>query len=246
MNTRFSLLSLLLVISLVASCLGWFVARRQVQQHAESLDALQAKHSSLRDSTGQIETPDPKKIYIRNLKTAAPRVFRFRVAIPTDMRASLDCRYDVGGQPVKLKTPPISTAVSNSQVSQGSHVVSELTIYVNRNSDSWSIGNYSSATNLSGFLPIRDENIMWLDNMREGVPLNGNAPGTGDSAGGIAAFMKVVASGSTLGIQYDTRSFSNSEEILVQEVWGMNDNKKHSIKFVISPHTVGDGSRRSK
>lgn len=241
---RFSLFSLLLVVAFVAICLGWFVAMRQVQQREREIKTLQAKYSDLHESTGQIDATDPEKIYVRNLRTAARGIYRFRVAIPYDMQASVDYRYEVDGQPVTLYQPPLSTAMSAGFVVDDSHSNSVLTIHLNGNPDSWSIGCNCNAMNLDCFDPIRDKKLLWLDRMREGVPLSKEGENPTSESPTYESLEDLLNStnGGAVGIKYDTRSFSASEEILLQEIWAKQDNKKHVTKFVLSSRPVGNGA----
>ena len=207
----------------------------------------------------RIDATDPEKIYVRNLRTAIPEAFRFRVAIPSEMLAFVDCRYEIAGQPTQLYRPPISTSWSNAAIQiDSSHIVSELTIYLKRNADSWSIGSSATGINLYSFLPIRDENISWLENMHEGIPLdknprdkphpletansNGNENSPPSISDILSAAIAAEEAGHIFGIQYDTRSFDKSEEILLVEIKGNGDKKDHVIKFVVTSNPDGNGT----
>ena len=250
-NRRFSLLSLLLIVSLVATCMGWFVARKQVELHKIEIETLQAKHSELRESTGQIDASDSEKIYVRNLETAAFGVYPFRVAIPVDMRASLQCRYEVDGQPARLTQSPVSVfnIPISPEVNEESHIISELTIYLKRNPDSWTIASSANGPNVDFFGTVRDKNLLWLDNMRESVPLNETTMGNENDpldANSLAELFLRSKGGRNMGISFDTQSFVKSEEILLQEIWGTAENENRVIRFVISPHSDDDGETETE
>lgn len=248
-SRRFSLFSLLLVVSCVAICLGWFVAMRQVQQREREIKTLKAEYLELHESTGQIDATDPEKIYIRNLKTFAPGIYSFRVAIPYDIQANVECRYEVDGQHVELNQPSLSVAGSAGfALDHKSHTISELTIFLDRNPNSWSIECNSNAMNLDCFRPVDDQNLLWIDKMGEGVPLSKEGENPTDYEKSFRGLVDFLVDRdfrvSMTGIKYDTRSFSASEEILLQEIWAKQDNKKHVIKFVLSSRPVGNSSTK--
>ena len=217
--------------------MGWFVARKQVELHKIEIETLQAKHSELRESTGQIDASDSEKIYVRNLETAAFGVYPFRVAIPVDMRASLQCRYEVDGQPARLTRPPVSVfnIPISPEVNEESHIISELTIYLKRNPASWTIASSANGPNVDFFGTVRGKNLLWLDNMRESVTTMGNEHDPLDAISLAELFLRSKG-GRNMGISFDTQSFVKSEEILLQEIWGTGENKNRVIRFVLTPH----------
>ena len=222
-NRRFSLVSLILLVSFVAAVMAWLVSQRAYQEQSSQFESLKVEHANLKDETGQIDSDDPDLIYVRSLRSDVPNVFRFRVAVPIDTNVHLDCRYDVNGESVALRSPSRQQDFfwSISSISPGalpiseSHRISELTIYLQKNSGLWTVkSNAGSSFAISThFGVLRDTRLQWLD----------------QSAGPQQANV-----GNPLGNPV-VHSSSKSEEVVLQRITGEMNSLQRSISFVLSP-----------
>ena len=108
-----------------------------------------------------------------------------------------------------------------------------------RDRGSWTIASSANGPNVDFFGTVRDKNLLWLDNMRESVPLNETTMGNENDpldANSLAELFLRSKGGRNMGISFDTQSFVKSEEILLQEIWGTGENKNRVIRFVLTPH----------
>ena len=231
-NKRFSLISLLLLVSLVATILAWSVARREVTQLEVKHHQLQQKHQSLRSKTRQIEATDPEWVYVTNLTMDVPNAFRYRIAVPKDTRLYLDCRYEVDGKPVALKSENqlygevsiggisfLQTGVPNETES---HETAELTLYMQRKKDGWVIGSVDNAASIFGLLNIFDDRLSWLD-------------------GPLHSFED------PLEFPDVENSYKKSQEIILEQIASIDDDlKKHVIRFVLIPNPVNVAGSETK
>jgi len=222
-NRRFSLVTLLLIVSLAATFMGWLVTQRAYQDQSSQFESLKRVHAKLRDETGQVDVEDPGLIYVRGLHSDVPNVYRFRVAVPFDTSVHLDCRYDVDGHSIALKRLQQDffwSKAPGAPPRTETHRISELTIFLQKNAGVWTVkSNADTSFAISThFGDLQDERLQWLD----------QPSSIGSPLGYPTEFFR-----------YPLHSSSKSEEVVLQQIFGEQDGRKHVISFVLSPSTPG-------
>ena len=79
---KFSILNVLLAITLFCTCLALYIAQTNFNQ-------LATETQSLRDETGQFEISDTSRIHIRALNPDYDSIWRFQAYIPDDSQLEL-------------------------------------------------------------------------------------------------------------------------------------------------------------
>ena len=87
---QFTVLNLMLFITVSCLALGWYSTHRKLQQE-------QTRVSHLHNETGKLAIKDPSKIQLRTMRTMSNRTSRFRIRFPADNQ------YDFVVGPVTIK-----------------------------------------------------------------------------------------------------------------------------------------------
>ena len=84
---KFSLLTLLLIVTLAGLLLALVLARRELTLQQTRYDELHGRYTKLFEQTGQIEATDRNLVYVRKLSSSCPLSFRYRIAVPDRYRS---------------------------------------------------------------------------------------------------------------------------------------------------------------
>jgi len=153
----FSLLSLLLFVSLCCAVMALYISSAQ-QKDAER------KYRTLLNWSDRIEISDPTLFHYQPLPQPAPLVFQYQVAVPRD--TELELRV-IGGRKSPDGTIPTLCTMELCGPRDGFAVPEQytITVYFQNTSSGHRIGFKSEVDGLQTF--VHTERLDWLDSLLE-------------------------------------------------------------------------------
>ena len=176
---KFSIKSLLVLITLVALCVALVLSRLQLSKATEELKTQQARAKTdldaLKAEYNALNVSDPTRIKA----VAMPRLLGFnmwqwRVYMPPGQRFRIRTAYDK--QSSLSGEPNIVRGKSTHELQSGESI---LSVALNNTNGHWQLNIGSDAEDqlMSTTSPVRSSDTKWLDEGRIGAMVTGNNKG---------------------------------------------------------------------
>ena len=209
-KSSFSILSLLLFVTLCATCTALYLSNRKNV-------VVQRQFDELLQTTDHMEITDAALFNYRRLPQPAPLVFQYQVAVPKNTTLELKI---TAGKRANENEPPLSCKMDLNGPRDGYSTPEQykVTVYIQNTANGYRIGFESSAGGATSAWAATDR-LSWLDDMAETNRLQNPPPN-------FKSPVQTADPSTTIALHYQTENSATMS--------GVVQNKENPNRILIS------------